>query len=80
VADDEAQAEVAEETEPVAVVDVEQSADEPEEMVEAAGDEPAVIADEPELGLSDDVFPAGAEADESGASDDEPADTPADEA
>jgi len=31
---------------------------------EAAGDEPVVIENEPELGLSDDVFPAGAAADD----------------
>jgi small subunit ribosomal protein S1 len=110
VADGEAEAEAAEETEPVAVVEVEQSADEPAEaaevaadepaaaevaadepalaeaaadepaLAEAAADEPAVIENEPELGLSDDVFPAGAESREAGAGDDEPADAPADEA
>ncbi|HMK92455.1 MAG TPA: S1 RNA-binding domain-containing protein, partial [Thermoleophilia bacterium] len=83
-AEAEAEAEAADETEPVAVVDVEQSADEPAEAVEAAGDEPAVIENEPELGLSDDVFPAGADSREAGAGDDEsadePADAPADEA
>ena len=43
------------------MVEVEQSADEPAEAVETADDEPVVVANEPELGLSDDVFPAGAE-------------------
>ncbi len=55
------EAEAAVETEPVAVVDVEQSADEPAEAVETPDDEPAVVEDTPTLGLSDEVFPAGAE-------------------
>ena len=43
------------------MVEVEQSDDEPAEAVETADDEPVIVANEPELGLSDDVFPAGAE-------------------
>ena len=44
------------------VVEVEQSADEAAEAVETAADEPVVVENEPELGLSDDVFPAGSAA------------------
>ena len=39
----------------------EQPAGEPAEVAESATEEPVAEADEPELGLSDDVFPAGAE-------------------
>ena len=81
VTDDEAEA--VEATDEVAVVDVEQSVEEPAEAVETPDDEPAVVANEPELGLSDDVFPQGAaadEADEAEADEAEPAVEPAPEA
>lgn len=69
VAADEAdEAQGAAETEPVAALDVEQSADEPGEVVEATDDEAVVAQNEPELGLSDDVFPAGAAAEDDEAS------------
>ena len=58
-ANDDAEAEAAEEIEPVAVVDVEQSVDEPGEAVEAPDDTAVVLEDTPTLGLSDEVFPAG---------------------
>jgi small subunit ribosomal protein S1 len=80
VAGDEAQAEAAEETEPVAVVEVEQSGEEPAEAAEPAGDTPAVIENEPELGLSDDVFPQGPAVDEADDDEPEPAAEPAPEA
>ena len=78
----EEQTEAAAETETVAVVDVEQSADEPAAAVEVADDEPVLVDDTPTLGLSDEVFPAAAErraddaADEAadGESSDEPVD------
>ena len=67
----------AEETEPPAEAETEQAdeepgeaeaavADEPAEAEQAveASDEPAAVENEPELGLSDDVFPAGAAAEE----------------
>ncbi len=61
LAADEAQAETVDEIETVAVVEVEQSDDEPAEAIEVAGDEAAVLEDTPNLGLSDEVFPTGAE-------------------
>ena len=79
----EEQTEAAAETETVAVVDVEQSADEPAAAVEVADDEPVLVDDTPTLGLSDEVFPAAAErraddaADE--AADGEASDEPADD-
>jgi small subunit ribosomal protein S1 len=67
---DEVQAEAADRPEPEAdaEADAEQPAGEPDEAAETDDDEPAATAEqpEPELGLSDDVFPAGAEQEPAG--------------
>jgi len=76
---DEAQAEEAEEIEPVAVVEVEQSGDEPAEAVETPDDDAVVLEDTPSLGLSDEVFPAGAERARAEAADEPVSDEAADD-